>query len=468
MDDGPVTRRWWERDAAVRIGRALWFLAASLLASMAARAEQEPGTPARRPNVVLLVADDLRADAVAGGWAWTPNVDRLAARGVAFRNAYNLGGNSPAVCLPSRNMLMSGRAYFRWAPRPMAPADAPNLPVAFGAAGYQSYHHGKRGNVAREIQAKFDACVYLDDEAERASGQPGRAATDGAIAFLDGRDRARPFLLSLSYEAPHDPKTPAAEDRALYPEGSIGLPANFLPLHPFDNGEMTVRDEALAPWPRTEAEILRHRREYAAVVTGLDRQVGRLMAALEAEGELARTIVVFTSDNGLALGSHGLMGKQNLYEHSVGVPLIVAGPGVPPGRRPAAFAYLMDLFPTLCDLAGVPVPDGLDGRSLAPVLRGESDGVRDGAVFAYRDVQRGVRQGRWKLIRYPKIDRTQLFDLEADPDERHDLSADPAQRRQVQGLMRALNLWRRDLGDAAPLGVADPKPDAFTPPTVPR
>jgi arylsulfatase A-like enzyme len=477
MDGDARPGSWWDRNEALRVGRAMLVLALGALATLAARADEpQPAAPAppRRPNVVLLVADDLRADAVAtpGGWCRTPNLDRLAARGVRFRHAVNLGGNSAAVCLPSRNMLFSGRAYFRWAPKPMAPADAPNLPVAFAAAGYQTYHHGKRGNVARDIQAKFDQCLYLDDEKERTSGHPGRAATDGALAFLKGRDKTRPFLLSLSYEAPHDPKTPAAEDLALYPEGAVGLPANYLPLHPFDNGEMTVRDERLAPWPRTEAEIRRHRREYAAVVTGLDRQVGRLLDALEAEGALANTLVVFTSDNGLALGSHGLMGKQNLYEHSVGVPLVVAGPGVTPGRTTAAFAYLMDLFPTLCDLAGLPVPEGLDGRSLAPVLRGESDGVRAGVVLAYRDVQRGVRMGRWKLIRYPQIDRTQLFDLEADPDERNDLAADPAQRARIASLLDELRDRQARLGDAAPLTVPHPKPDAFTPPpaspAVPR
>lgn len=451
------------------IARRVGVFSLILLLSVAVRADE--GTPAagsgavEHRNVVLLVADDLRADAVAGGWAWTPNIDRLAARGVVLRNAYNLGGNSPAVCLPSRNMLMSGRAYFRWAPRPMAPADRPNLPSSFRAAGYQTYHHGKAGNVAKEIQARFETCVYLDDEAERTSGHPGRTATDGAIRFLAGRDRARPFLISLSYEAPHDPKTPSTEDLALYPEGTIGLPENFLPLHPFDNGEMTVRDERLAPWPRSEAEILRHRREYAAVMSGLDHQVGRLMEALEQEGELSRTIVVFTSDNGLALGSHGLMGKQSLYEHSIKVPLIVAGPGVPPGRRSEALASLLDVFPTLCDLNGLPVPEGLDGRSLAGVIRGESPGVRESLFSAYRDVQRGVRAGDWKLIRYPQLNRTQLFNLANDPHERHDLSGEASQRGRIDHLLALLRAEQARLGDEAPLSSRQPRSDVFTPPS---
>jgi arylsulfatase A-like enzyme len=243
----------------------------------------------------------------------------------------------------------------------------------------------------------------------------------------------------------------------------MALPKNYLPQHPFDNGEMTVRDERLAPWPRTEPEVRRHLHEYYAAISGMDFHVGRLLAALKDLGLAQNTIVVFSADNGLAVGSHGLMGKQNLYEHSAGVPLIVAGPGIRPGRSPA-LVYLMDLFPTICELAGVAVPPGLDGRSLKPVLDGKRPGIRDTVFLSYGKVQRAVRDARWKLLRYPRVGKSQLFDLRADPEETRDLSADPAQAERVAGLTEELRRWQRQLGDDQPLSVASPGDPRFTPP----
>ncbi len=189
-----------------------------------------------------------------------------------------------------------------------------------------------------------------------------------------------------------------------------------MPLHPFDNGDMQGRDEKLAPWPRTPEEIRRHLHEYYASITGLDHHVGRLLAALDALGLTDDTIVIFASDNGLAIGSHGLMGKQNLYEHSAKVPLILAGPGIPKGGS-NALVYLMDLLPTVCELVSEPSPAGLDGKSLKGIIEGKSKSVRDTLFYAYRDMQRAIRDDRFKLILYQRINRKQLFDLAGDPDE---------------------------------------------------
>jgi arylsulfatase A-like enzyme len=420
---------------------------------------------AKRPNVLFLFTDDQRADAVGalGNPAvMTPNLDALVRSGFAFRNAYCLGSSVPAVCAPSRNMLLSGRAYFRWKGL-QAPADRPNFPVAMKAAGYETFHHGKRGNVAVEIQKKFDHNLYLQDQQERTSGQPGKTVVDSAIRFLQARSREKPFFLYLAFEAPHDPRVAAKEFLDRYDRGRVPLPRNYLPIHPFDNGEQLVRDEKLAPWPRTEAEVRRHLWEYYAVISGLDYHVGRLLQALKDQGQYDETLIVFSSDHGLAVGSHGLMGKQSLYEHSVKVPLVFAGPGVPKGQSDA-LAYLLDVFPTVCDLVGAGVPDGLDGRSLAPVLWGKEAKVRDSLFTAYREVQRAVRDERWKLIRYPHINKTQLFDLKADPDELRDLAGDPGHDGQVQRLMGLLADWQQRLGDTTPLTSANPKDPKFVPP----
>jgi hypothetical protein len=176
--------------------------------------------------------------------------------------------------------------------------------------------------------------------------------------------------------------------------------------------------------------------------------VGRIWQALRETGHDKDTLIVFAGDNGLALGRHGLMGKQNLYDHSLRVPLIVAGPGVPQGKSDA-LCYLLDVFPTLCDLTGTATPATVEGKSLKPILDGKAVKVRDHLFGAYRDVQRMIDDGRWKLIRYPKADRTQLFDLAADPDEVNDLSADPKQAAKVKELLALLAAEQKRLGDPA-------------------
>jgi len=421
-----------------------------------------------RPNVLLLLTDDQRADTIAAlgnPVIKTPAMDSLARRGFVFRNAFCFGSNVPAVCLPSRNMLMSGRAYFRWEGN-FAPADKPNFPVALKQAGYVTYHHGKRGNSAEHIQAKFDVSKYLANDLDREGGEPGRTIVDEAIEFLKRKQAGgdhRPFFMYLAPPDPHDPRVAAPRYLDMYQRDRIPLPKNYMPLHPFDNGEMRIRDELLAPWPRTPEEIRRHLHEYYADITGLDHHVGRLLAALEGLGLSDDTIVIFSSDNGLAIGSHGLMGKQSLYEHSAKVPLILAGPGIPKGGSDA-LVYLMDLLPTVCELVGAPVPADLDGKSLKGVIEGNSNSVRDTLFYAYRHVQRAIRDDRFKLILYPRINKKQLFDLAGDPDELHDLSADPAQARRIEQMTAKLGDWQRQMSDSCPLTSSTPQAPTFTPP----
>lgn len=424
------------------------------------------GQDRRRPNVLFLFTDDQRVDtigALGNRHAITPNLDKLVRSGLVFRNAYCLGANTGAVCTPSRNMLLSGRAYFRWTGN-LAPADAPNFPDAMKQLGYETYHHGKRGNTALNIQARFDHNKYLQDQPSRLSGEPGKEIVDEAIQFLDAREKTRPFFLYLAFSGPHDPRVAAKRYMDKFDRARIPLPVNYRPLHPFDNGEQTVRDELLAGFPRTEDEVRGHLHDYYAVMNALDGHIGRLLDHLKSTGQYENTIIVFSSDHGLAMGSHGLMGKQSLYEDAMKPPFVFAGPGIKSGRT-GALCYLLDIFPTVVDLVGGPTPPGLDGKSLKPVIDRKATKVRDTLFCSYRDVQRMVRDERWKLIRYPQINRSQLFDLRRDPHELRDLSAEPAQQPRMEKLMAEMGRWQKELGDTTPLTAASPRRAEFVPPT---
>ncbi len=417
-----------------------------------------------RPNVLFLFTDDQRADTIAAlgnSHIKTPTLDSLAQRGFIFNNAYCVGANAGAVCRPSRNMLLSGRAYFRFGA--YASGDDPNFPTSMKQAGYTTYHHGKRGNTALQIHKKFDYSKYVSDGQARTSGEPGKIIVDNAIEFLKTKPDERPFFMYLAFASPHDPRVAAQKYLDEYPSDSVPLPKNYLPVHPFNNGEMTIRDERLAPWPRTKAEIRKQLREYYAVITGLDHHIGRLLQSLKDRGEYDNTIIVFSSDHGLALGSHGLMGKQSVYDHSMKSPLIFAGPGIPHGSSDA-LVYLLDIYPTVCDLVGAATPEGLDGKSLKPIILGQTDQVRDSLFNSYQAVQRAVRDDRWKLIRYPQINKSQLFDLKNDPHELHNLADDPEQAARVKRMMALMESWQTRLGDKLALTSEKPADASFTPP----
>jgi len=416
-----------------------------------------------KPNVLFLFTDDQRADtihALGNSVIQTPHLDQLVKTGFVMHNAYCMGSNVGAVCFPSRNMLLSGKAYFRFAKRKPAPRDKPNFPTSMKAAGYATYHHGKKGNTAREIHKAFDVSKYVNDFEDRTSGEPGKVIVDDAISFLAEKQNAKPFFIYLAFSGPHDPRVAAEAYMQRYERETIPLPKNFLPVHPFDNGDMLVRDERLADWPRSRDEIRQHLHDYYATITAMDHHIGRLIAYLKTTGQFKNTLIVFSSDHGLAIGSHGLMGKQSLYEHSMKSPLIFSGPGISQGES-QALVYLLDIFPTVCELTGVAVPDMLDGHSFAPVLLGKASTARDSIFTAYLDVQRAVRDDRWKLIRYPQVDQTQLFDLQRDPHEIRNLASQPGQQERISDLLKQMQLWQKHLGDRVSLTVPNPKKPEF-------
>jgi arylsulfatase A-like enzyme len=412
-----------------------------------------------RPNVVFLFTDDQRADtvgALGNSVIKTPNLDRLAKTGFSLTSAYCMGSTMPAVCNPSRHMVLSGMSLYRYDPMKVEGT----FGQAMREAGYVTYHLSKRGNEAREYHKAFEFSGYLNDQDDRSSGHHGRSAANQVIEFMKNTwDREKPLFMYLGLEGPHDPRVAAKEWMDLYEREEIPLPANYRPFHPIDNDELLVRDERLAPWPRTEDEVRRHLHDYYACISSLDHQIGRILQTLRELGEFENTIIVFSSDHGLAIGSHGLFGKQNLYEDGMRSPLIFAGPGIPHGRSDA-LAYLFDIFPTACELAGVEGPQGLDGKSLAPVIRGEKAGVREAALLAYMKGQRAVRRGDWKLIRYPQVNYTQLFNLKNDPHELTNLAEDPAYAQKRDEMMELLAAEQKQYGDTQPLTSANPKPAA--------
>jgi arylsulfatase A-like enzyme len=228
------------------------------------------------------------------------------------------------------------------------------------------------------------------------------------------------------------------------------IPGNFLPIHPFDHGNFDGRDEELLAWPRTEEAIRDLLRVYYSVIDDMDAQIGRIIATLKQTGQYENTIIIFASDHGMSCGSHGLRGKQCQYEHTINVPLIFAGPGIPANTSSDAQVYLRELYPTTCDLVGATIPATVTARSFAPVLKEETEAHHDDIFGYFTDTQRMVRDDEgWKLIRYPQIDHRQLFDLSQDPLELTNLaeSTEPGHRKRFEELKEKLETWRNETGD---------------------
>ena len=447
----------------------------------------------RRPNILFLLSDDQRPDTIAAlgnGVIRTPNLDSLIARGTVFTRAISPN----PLCVPSRAEILTGCSGFRNGVLPgisnQLDATLPLWPQTLRRAGYRTVYVGKWHTAGRPSQRGYDESVGLyaggggrwakaqvdhhgrpvtgyrgwvfqtDDGAKQPEHGVGltpdisASFADAAIEVLRRR-QDRPFFLHVNFTAPHDPLLmPPGADFPYAPD-KISLPANFAPEHPFDHGNFRGRDELLLPWPRTPAMVKADLAVYYAVISHLDAQIGRILEVLHQTGQADNTIVLFSSDHGLAMGSHGLRGKQNMYEHTVGVPLVLRGPGIQQGARIDAQCYLRDLYPTTCDLAAVTIPASVEGHSLKPLLDGTSESVHPRVFGYFKDAQRMVRTDRWKLIHYLKRRRYQLFDLENDADERHDL-AGSARHAEIENDLRArLRAWRIEVGDPT-LDVAAP------------
>jgi choline-sulfatase len=416
---------------------------------------------AKRPNFLFILTDDqspLTLGAYGNTVCSTPNIDRLAKEGMLFHDAHHMGSWSGAVCRPSRTMIMTGRTVWRI---PGAAEDAKSkegkkreqeltdyvaqrsMPALFNSAGYDTFRTCKRGNTFPPASQLFDVLHEKDmREADDAHGSAWHA--ERALDFLNQRvnDKdANPFLMFLGFSHPHDPRNGKPELLAKYGAVNLQQPPtevnpkapklqiNYLPKHPFDHGHPGLRDETQVPGvltDRSEAAIRNELgREYACI-ENIDIQVGRVLDKLEAMGELENTYIFYTADHGIAVGRHGLTGKQNLYEHTWRVPFLVRGPGIKAGSEVSGFVYLLDVVATMCDLANIELPDGMESKSFRPVLEGRQARIRDVLYGVYcGGTKPGMRSLKtsdgWKLIKYDcldgKVRETQLFNLNENPDE---------------------------------------------------
>ncbi|MEM7263718.1 MAG: sulfatase-like hydrolase/transferase [Planctomycetota bacterium] len=455
-----------------------------------------PIDAAERPNIVFIFADDLAFDAIGAAGntvVKTPNIDRLSAEGTTFSRAYNMGSYSGAVCIASRNMLNTGRTLWR-SQKIHKAAEKERQAGRFWSehlkgAGYETYMSGTWHNPAktgkafhyvtnvrpgmpnqtkegynRPIDGKPDPWSPYDPKFRgfwKGGKHWSEVLADDAEGFLkQAKGRAAPFFMYLAFNAPHDPRQAPKEFVDRYPPEKIPLPKNFIPEYPHNEAAKTgrkLRDERLAPFPRTPRSVKVNRGEYYAIIEHMDVQIGRILKALEDTGKAKNTWVFFTADHGLAVGQHGLMGKQNLYDHSVRVPFIVRGPGVTAGARNPARIYLQDVLPTTLEIAGIGKQKHIEFHSLMPLIKGTSTKGREAIYGAYLDAQRSITVGDHKLILYPKVKKLRLYNLAVDPLEMKDLASDAAEKPRIAKLFQRLLAEQKILDDAVDLKAAYPE-----------
>jgi len=453
-------------------------LSLCFLASIAAQAAPE------KPNVVFIFADDMSYETI-GAYDMldidTPHLDTLVERGATFTHAYNMGAWNGAVCMASRSMLNTGR--FLWQSKATR-LEAHKKQNGFWSqrmkqAGYQTYMTGK-WHVTTDVTDLFDVTQNIRPgmpkqtrEGYNRPKSPGDYASgwkpwdpkhggfweggthwsevlaDDSIEFLDQSAKSdHPFFMYLAFNAGHDPRQSPKEYIDRYPLERIKLPESFLPQYPYANAicGLNLRDEKLIPYPRTEYAVKVNRQEYFALITHMDDQIGRILKKLKETGQAENTYIIFTADHGLAVGHHGLAGKQNQYDHSVRVPFMIVGPQVKAGAKVETPIYLQDAMATALELAGADT-DNIDFKSVLPLLNDNTSAHHDAIFGAYINKQRMISKDEWKLISYPTIGVERLFNLKKDPMETNDLAGNPEYAPKLVEMRTALAELSKQLGD---------------------
>jgi choline-sulfatase len=417
---------------------------------------------AAKPNILFVLVDDQSPFDLKiyndKSSLQTPNIDSLAREGMVFDRAHHMGAWVGGVCTPSRHMIMSGRTVWhipdrgmrRLNPNAADPSRVPpnlanhTLAAVFNRAGYDTMRTCKRGNSYDAANAQFT--VVRDATKRGGTDETGSAwHADQVLEYLNDRQSSKdadPFLIYFGFSHPHDKRDgkPAllakygavnhTDQKVLppaHPKQPV-LPVNYLPAHPFHHGHPGLRDEVKVSgvWEKRDERTIRNElgREFACS-ENIDIQLGRVLKKLAAMGELDNTYIIYTADHGMAIGRHGLQGKQNLYEHTWRVPFVVKGPGIKAGTRVPGNIYLLDVLSTLCDLADIPAPATSEGTSFKSVLDGKQQAIRETLFGVYcggtKPGMRCVKQGDWKLIKYDVMDgqvrETQLFNLAKNPHE---------------------------------------------------
>ncbi|MBC8356228.1 MAG: sulfatase-like hydrolase/transferase [Planctomycetes bacterium] len=450
-----------------------------------------------RPNILFIFADDQTYEsirALGNNEIETPNLDRLVRSGTTLTHAYNQGGYHGAVCVASRTMLVSGR--YLWHARQLEktikqPEEMDRLwPRLLKKQGYDTYFTGKwhikadpnkvfdvaqhvRGGMPKQTPEGYNRPIEGESDKWSPSDpkfggfwQGGKhwseVVKDDAVGYLETAAKSdNPFFMYIAFNAPHDPRQSPQEYVDRYPLSKINVPIDFLPLYPYMDAignSSKLRDEALAPFPRTKYSVKVNRQEYYAIITHMDHQIGLILEALKKTGQEENTYIFFTADHGLSCGHHGLLGKQNMFDHSVRVPMMIAGQGIEAGAKIDTPVYMQDIMPTTLELAGVSIPEHVKFNSLLPVLSGQKKEQYDAIYGAYRDdMQRMITDDGYKLILYPKVPKVLLFDLKNDSSEQHDLSDVATHRSRIKTMFQKLQSLQVETGDKLDLVAAFPR-----------
>ena len=417
--------------------------------------KNKPEEKKKRPNFLFVLVDDQSPFDLKtydpNSILETPNISKLANEGMVFESAHHMGSMNGAVCTPSRHMIMSGRTLWNLPPSAEFqkqidphPIDSMTMAAVFNRAGYKTVRTCKKGNSYSGANRQFS---IVNDATKRGGTEESGSAwhSKQVLSYLNEREVSKqddPFLIYFGFSHPHDTRNGTPEllekygavnhkDKSSLPPANAKQPPlqeNYLSAHPFHHGHPNLRDEERVKgvWKNRDEQSIRNElgREYACS-ENIDIQIGKVLDKLEAMGELDNTYIIYTSDHGMSIGRHGLMGKQNLYEHTWRVPFIVKGPGIEAGKRVEGNIYLLDILPTLCDLVGIEIPKTVQGKSFKPILNGEKNSIRDVMYGVYaggtKPGMRTVKKGDWKLIKYDVLDgkvrETQLFNLAENPHE---------------------------------------------------
>lgn len=447
--------------------------------------------PTQRPNIILLLADDHAAHAVSAyrkhlPYAFdlprTPNLDQIARDGMLFTNAFVTN----SICTPARAAVLTGQYGHLTGVLTNNDSLHPTVmtfPKLLRENGYQTAIFGKwhlrdrptgfdRYEILPGQGSYYNPVLMTDHDSVRYQGYVQEVLTDHALSWVKDRDTNKPFFLMVTYNAPHRPWQPGPEQQHLFEHANMteaptlwddgsgrafrtadqlmtvayDLVEPDLKFSAPDTAGLGLTGDALTRW-----KYQRFIKDYMRTVLGLDAAVGRLMDEIKRLGLADNTVIVYSSDQGFFLGDHGWFDKRWMYEESLRTPLLIKWPGVVrAGSINRDMVMNLDLAETFLDIAGVRIPSSMQGLSMKPLLLGKKTAWRDAIYYQYFGYpdwhmvrrQYGVRDQRYKLIRYYDVDKWELFDLKRDPHEMKSVYNDPGYRDVVTRMEKKLELLR--------------------------